>query len=203
MKKSTDVRVDAYIANSADRAQPILKHLRALVHRTCPGAEETMKWKFPHYLHEGNILCGTAAFKAHCAVGFWHQDVQAMIAKESGRSDAAMGQLGRIASLADLPDDQTTLRYLKHAAKLAKSGKRARPVRQPRVAAPMPTDLAAALRKNKTAATVFEKFSPSHRREYIDWITEAKRDETRQKRLATTLEWLAEGKSRNWKYANC
>jgi uncharacterized protein YdeI (YjbR/CyaY-like superfamily) len=203
MKKNTDPRVDAYIAKSAEFARPILQHVRGLVHRACPDVEETMKWGFPHYQRAGSIICGTAAFKAHCALGFWHQDLQALIAQEGGGSDAAMGQLGRIASLTDLPDDKALLRYLKHAVRLVESGKRARPVRKPRAAPPVPADLAAALRKTPAAAATFEKFSASHRREYIEWITEAKRDATRKKRLATTLEWLAAGKSRNWKYANC
>ncbi len=162
-----------------------------------------MKWSFPHFGHAGAVLCSVAAFKAHCAFGFWHQDVRAAIAKDGGKSDAAMGQLGRIASLADLPNDKTMLRHLKHAMALAEAGTRARPVPKPRAALPVPADLAAALRKAPAAAATFGKFSPCHRREYIEWITEAKRDETRQKRLTTTLEWLAAGKSRNWKYANC
>lgn len=203
MKKNTDPRVDAYIAKSAEFAQPILRHLRGLVHRACPDVEETMKWSFPHFGHAEGIICSMAAFKAHCALGFWHQDMRALIAKEGDGSDAAMGQLGRIASLTDLPGDQTMLRYFKHAARLAESGNRARPVPKPRAALPVPADLAAALRNAPAAAATFGKLSPSHRREYVEWITEAKRDETRLKRLALTLEWLAVGKSRNWKYANC
>jgi uncharacterized protein YdeI (YjbR/CyaY-like superfamily) len=203
MMKNTDPRVDTYIAKSAEFARPILKHVRSLVHRACPDVEETMKWSFPHYRHAGHILCGTAAFKAHCALGFWHQDLRASVAKDSHKFDAAMGQFGRIASLTALPNDKTMLRYLRRAVALAEAGTRARPVPKPRPALPVPADLATALRKSKAASAAFEKLSPSHRHEYVEWITEAKRDETRRKRLATTLEWLADGKSRNWKYAKC
>jgi uncharacterized protein YdeI (YjbR/CyaY-like superfamily) len=203
MKKNTDPRVDAYIAKSAKFAQPILRHLRALVHRACPEATETLKWRMPTFEYAGSILCNMAAFKAHCAFGFWRKDVQAMVAKDADKTDVAMGHLGRITGLGDLPGDRTLLRYLKFAVERAESGTRARPESKPRPALPVPPDFAAALRKDKTAGTAFESFSPSHQREYIEWITEAKRDETRKKRLATTLEWLAAGKSRNWKYANC
>lgn len=203
MKKNTDPRVDDYIANAAEFARPILRHLRALVHRACPEATETLKWRMPNFEHAGSILCNMAAFKAHCAFGFWRKDVQAMVAKDGDKTDVAMGHLGKIASLADLPGDDVLSRYLKFAVERAESGTRARPVAKPKPALPVPADLAAALQKNRKAAAAFEKFSLSHRREYIEWITEAKRDETRQKRLATTLKWLAEGKSRNWKYANC
>jgi hypothetical protein len=156
-----DPRVDAYISKSAEFAQPILKRLRALVHDACPAVEETIKWSMPSYTLNGKILCGMAAFKAHATFGFWHQGVTKMLEKEFGRSDEAMGHMGRITSMADLPKDADLKRYIRRAAELISSGK------------------------------------------YIEWITEAKREETRATRLEKKLEWLAEGKQRNWKYMNC
>ena len=206
MSNNVDPRIDAYIAKAAPFAQPILKHLRALVHRGCPAATETMKWSMPHFEHAGSILCGFAAFKAHCTFGFWHQGMEKIVGRLGAAGKDAMGSFGRITALSDLPDDKTMLRYVQEAAKLNESGLPARP--RPAAGAarkelPVPVDLAAALKKNKTAAKTFEDFSPSHRKEYIEWIVEAKREETRQKRLAATIEQLAEGKSRHWKYQNC
>lgn len=205
MSKSRDPRVDAYIAKSAPFAQPILRHLRELVHKTCPDVEETVKWGMPYFEHSG-MLCGMAAFKAHCAFGFWHQGMEKVLGKWGEQSENAMGSLGRITSLADLPDEKTMIRFVAAAVKLNESGVpgRPRPTRSGKARElPVPEDLAAALKKNRTAAKTFETFSPSHRKEYIEWITEAKREETRQKRVTTTTEWLAEGKSRNWKYSDC
>ena len=203
MKSKTDPRVDAFIADAAEFAQPILRHLRKLVHEACPAVEETIKWNHASFLLDGKILFMMGRFKAHCTFGFWHKDAQRLVARELGKSDEAAGMMGRITTLADLPPDATMRRYLKHAASLAESGAPARPARKPKPPAAVPADLAAGLKKNKKAAATFEKFPPSHRREYIEWITEAKREETRATRLASTLEWLAEGKQRNWKYLNC
>jgi uncharacterized protein YdeI (YjbR/CyaY-like superfamily) len=206
MSSSLDPRIDAYLAKSADFARPILSHLRACVHRGCPDATETIKWGMPHFEHAGAILCGMAAFKAHCTFGFWHQDMEEILGASGKNGDTAMGSFGRITTLADLPDERTMIRFIKAAAKLNESGAPGRPratAKRTRKELAVPADLAAALKKNRTAAVTFAGFSPSHRREYIDWITGAKREETRSKRLATTLEWLAEGKSRNWKYENC
>ncbi|HTI69268.1 MAG TPA: YdeI/OmpD-associated family protein [Candidatus Limnocylindria bacterium] len=204
MKDQLDPRVDAYIAEAAPFAQPILRHLRQLVHQGCPAAKENIKWNHPHFEY-GGMFCHFAAFKAHCSFGFWHQEMMAVIAKDGGKSESAMGQFGRIATLEDLPDDRTLLRYIATAAKLNESGKpaRPRPAPKPKVELVVPDDLAALLKKNKKAAATWDKFSYSHRKEYLEWITEAKREETRQKRLATTVEWLNEGKGRNWKYENC
>jgi uncharacterized protein YdeI (YjbR/CyaY-like superfamily) len=205
MVSKLDPWVDAYIAQAAPFAQPILKHLRKLVHQACPNVEETKKWIFPHFLSGGKILCSMAAFKAHATFGFWHQGMEKVLTQDGHASDEAMGLLGKITSLKELPDDRTMLRYIRTAAELNASTEAGRPraVGKPKRELPVPADLAAALKKNKAAAETFAKFSPSHRREYIEWITEAKREETRAKRLATTLEWLAEGKPRNWKYQNC
>jgi uncharacterized protein YdeI (YjbR/CyaY-like superfamily) len=202
MKTSTDPRVDAYIAKSAGFAQPVLRHLRALVHQACPAAEETIKWGMPSFTHHG-ILCGMAGFKAHCTFGFWRRGMTDVIGGDGGKAEQAMGSLGRITRRADLPTDRAMLGYIRQAAKLNEAGGPARPKPKPTKALPVPSDLAGALKQQAAAAKTFADFSPSARREYIEWITEAKRPETRQQRLATTLEWLAAGKKRNWKYENC
>lgn len=203
MKTGQDPRIDAYIAKSAGFARPILRHLRKLVHQGCPEAAETIKWGMPSFTHQGKILCGMAAFKAHGTFGFWHQGMTAVLGRASAKAEEAMGSLGRITSLSDLPSDRELLGYIRQAARLIAAGGPTRPKPRPKKVLPVPADLAAALRKNRVAAATFGKFSPSQRRDYIEWITEAKRDETRQKRLATTLAWLAKGKPRNWKYMNC
>jgi uncharacterized protein YdeI (YjbR/CyaY-like superfamily) len=202
---NTDPRVDAYVEKAAGFAQPILRHLRKLVHKACPEAEETLKWRMPTFTYRGKILCGMAAFQQHCTFGFWHKDMVAVLGSDGDPAQPAMGSLGRITSLADLPPNRRLSGYIRKAVALHESDVPARPraARAPSAPLRVPADLAAALKRNKTASAHFEKFSPSRRKEYIEWITEAKRDETRQKRLGTALEWIAEGKSRNWKYENC
>lgn len=192
-----DSRVTEYIDRSADFAKPILSHFRDLVHRACPETEEEMKWSFPHFSYKG-ILCSMASFKQHCAIGFWKGSL--ILGKEANRD--AMGQMGRITSLADLPSDKKLIEYIRKAAELNDTGlKVARPVsKRPQQKLNVPQDLLSALKKNRKAQSSFDAFSPSHKREYVEWITEAKTDATRQKRLATAIEWMAEGKSRNWKY---
>lgn len=193
-------RVDAYIEAAQPFAQPILRHLRELVHRHCPDAVETVKWGMPHFEREGP-LCHMAAFKRHCAFGFWKGELV------TGRpaSAGAMGQFGRIVDLADLPPEAELRDWIRTAVELNVAG-----VRAPKPAAAsrahldaVPDDLAAALAANAAAAAAFARFPPSHRREYIEWLVEARRPETRQRRLAQALEWIALGKSRNWKYQNC
>jgi uncharacterized protein YdeI (YjbR/CyaY-like superfamily) len=195
-----DPRVDAYIAGSADFARPVLTFLRDVVHGACPDVEETMKWNFPHFLHHG-MMCGMAAFKEHCTLGFWKGSL--VVPADARGGEAAMGQLGRITGCADLPTKKVLTGYIKTAMRLNEEGVRA-PGRAkpkvPRAEAEVPEDLAGALRKNRKARASFEGFSPSQRREYVEWITEAKREETRARRVETAVEWLAEGKPRNWKY---
>jgi uncharacterized protein YdeI (YjbR/CyaY-like superfamily) len=195
-KSSKDPRIDAYIAGAAPFAKPILQHLRKLVHAGCPDVEETIKWKNPSFAYKG-LMCGMAAFKEHCAFGFWKHE---LVVGDAGSRDA-MGSLGRITSLDDLPPDATLIGYVKKAAALNENGVKVE--RQATATKPpvrVPADLTAALKKNATARRYFDAFSPSHRREYVEWITEAKTDATRQKRLATAVEWIADGKGRNWKY---
>jgi uncharacterized protein YdeI (YjbR/CyaY-like superfamily) len=203
--KARDPRVDAYIAHAADFAQPVLRHLREVVHAACPGVEETLKWGMPSFMYAGGILCGVAAFKQHCTFGFW-KGALIVPADGAGSNEQAMGQFGRITRLSDLPSKKTLTGYIKQAMKLNEDGvkvpARVRPAK-PRPAPATPDDLQAALKKNKQARATFDAFSPSCKREYIEWVTEAKREETRQRRIAQAVEWMAEGKQRNWKYLNC
>ena len=193
-----DPRVDAYIAKSADFAQPILQHLRAVVHAACPDVEERVKWGFPHFDYKGAMMCSMAAFKHHCGFGFW---LYSQVV--GGEAEEGMGQFGKITSINDMPTEKQLVGYVKKAAELNETGvKVVRPPARKR-ALTIPPDLSAALKKNKRALATFEKFPPSHKREYVDWITEAKREETRTRRLAQAVEWMAQGKARNWKYENC
>jgi len=191
-----DPRIDAYIDKAADFAKPILTHLRETVHRACPDCEETLKWGHPSFTYKG-LMCGMAAFKQHCTFGFW----KGSLVIGRGKDGDAMGQFGRIASVKDLPAPRVLAGYVKKAAALNDDGvKAARRPRGPAAPVRVPADLAAAFRSHKKAKTTFDSFSPSHRREYVEWITDAKRDQTRKRRVATTVEWLAAGKTHNWRY---
>ena len=195
-----DPQVDSYIARSADFAKPILTRIRDLVHSGCPDVEETLKWGFPHFVHKG-ILCSMAAFKNHCAFGFWKASLIPSV-KEKGKSKEAMGQLGRITSLSDLPKEKEFLRDVKQAARLNESGiKTARPKSKEKKELEIPKYFSAAVAKNKKALTTFQKFSYTNKKEYVDWVTQAKTEDTRKKRLETSVLWMSEGKIRNWKYA--
>lgn len=196
-----DPRVDAYIERAQPFAQPILKHLRKVVHVACPGVQETMKWSHPHFDYKG-IFCAMAGFKQHCTFGFWKGALlRGKVKGLPGDGEKAMGQFGRITSLADLPDEKILLRIVQAAAKL-NDDKMAVPRRKARAKPPLkvPPYFTAALRKNKKALAAFDAFPPSHRREYLEWITEAKTEETRTRRMAQAVEWIAEGKGRNWRY---
>jgi uncharacterized protein YdeI (YjbR/CyaY-like superfamily) len=194
-----DPRIDAYIAKSADFAKPILKQLRKVVHAGCPQVVETIKWSMPHFDHKG-MMCGMAAFKAHCAFGFWKTEL--ILGPGETKEKSGMGSFGCIRSLADLPSEKTLIGYVKKAAALNEAGIKAPGRAQPKKRAPLATPdyFTAALKKNAKARNTFEDFSPSHRREYIEWVTEAKREETRKERLEKSIKWLSEGKARNWKY---
>src|SRR5262245_4240106 len=197
-----DPRIDAYIAKSADFARPILTHLRDVVHNACPEVEETMKWSFPHFMYKG-ILCSMASFKEHCAFGFWKGSL--IVGGYDGEGKDAMGQFGRITKLSELPSKKLLSGYIRQAMKLNDDGVKT-PTRTktgPAKPVVVPDDLARALEQNEKARATFEKFSASHKREYVDWITEAKTQATRSRRLETAIEWMAEGKPRNWKYMNC
>ena len=196
---ATDSRIDAYIKRAQPFAQPILTHLRAVVHSACPGVEETLKWGAPAYIYKGKIVGITAGFKKHCAFVLWNGSE--LLKSADDKSADAMGHLGRIASLDDLPPRRTLAGYVKAAVKLIDTGgARAAAPKATKAPVRVPADLKAALALDARAASTFDGLSPSHRREYVEWITDAKTAATRERRLATTLEWLAEGKHRRWKY---
>jgi len=193
-----DPRVDAYIDKANDFAKPILERLRAAVHSACPEVEEAMKWSFPHFMYKG-MLCSMASFKAHAAFGFWKGS---LVLGEDSKNAEAMGQLGRLTTLADLPSKAVLAGYIRKAVALNDDGVKV--ARAPRRAAPkavrVPADLSAALNKSRKAHEAFMALSPSHKREYIEWITDAKSADTRARRLVQAVEWIEGGKSRNWKY---
>ena len=198
---TTDPRIDAYIARAAPFAQPILHHIRGIIREALPEAAETLKWSVPHWTHAGKNVAGMAAFKAHCAMMI-HGDGR----QGDGEQKEGMGGFGKITSIDELPPRDDLIAKLRAAAQRVETvgaASKPRENRPPKPVVPMPEDFAAALAANAQARTAFDGFAPSHRREYLEWITEAKRDETRAKRIAQTLEWLAEGKKRNWKYEKC
>jgi uncharacterized protein YdeI (YjbR/CyaY-like superfamily) len=188
-----DPRIDAYIAKSTAFAKPILKRLRGAVHAGCPDVVETIKWGMPHFEHEG-MLCGMAAFKAHCTFGFWNR------ALKIPDKEGAMGQFGCITAVSDLPADRVLVGYVREAARLNEAGVKVGPIRKARKPLPVPAALTAALKKKTGAVSKFKAFSPSQQREYSEWIVEAKTDATRSKRIATAVAWIGEGKPRMWKY---
>ena len=199
-----DARIDAAIANAPEFARPILKRLRELVHKACPNVEETVKWSHPSFQYKG-LLCGFSAFKSHCTFGFWKHDI--LFADDPAakkRADDAMGSFGRITKPSDLPSDKILLSYIKEAMRLNEEGiNPPKPKAKPRKELVIPDYLTAALQKNQKARKTFEAFSYSNKKEYVEWLTEAKREETRAERLATAVTWMAEGKVRNWKYVKC
>jgi uncharacterized protein YdeI (YjbR/CyaY-like superfamily) len=193
-----DSRINAYIDKAAPFAKPILKHLRKIVHAGCPDVEETIKWNMPHFEYKG-IMCSMAAFKEHCAFGFWKQKL--IFPAGAAKTKEAMGHFGCIKSLRDLPSEKTLIGYVRKAAELNEKGiKDPRQEKPPKGRPRVPKYLSAALKKNAKARKTFENFSPTHQREYVQWLTDAKREETRQRRLKTAIEWLAQGKPQSWKY---
>ena len=202
-----DKRVDAYIAKAQPFAKPILNHLRKLVHEACPEAEETIKWGFACFDYKGP-MCTMASFKQHLAFGFWKhkliKDPKKYLGERSNNGGEAMGNLGKITSLKDLPPDNVIIGFIKQAKKLNDEGVKlpAKP-KKPQVELVIPSYFTNALKKNKKAHTVFENFPYSSKKEYLMWVTEAKSEETRNSRLALAVEWMSEGKRRNWKYEKC
>lgn len=194
--------IDSYIKKSAEFAKPVLNHLRELVHSACPEVEEKMKWSFPHFDYKGEMMCSMAAFNQHCAFGFW----KASLMKNSQKmfekyGKTAMGHLGQIKNLKDLPPDKVLIAGIKEAMKLNEDGIKTPKSKQvTKEDINTPDYFMTALKKNKKALETFQNFNASHVREYVEWITDAKTEATRNKRIETALEWLSEGKSRNWKY---
>ena len=203
-------KVDAYLEKARPFAQPIITHLRELVHTACPDVEETIKWSRPFFEYRGVILGNMSAFKEHCSFGFWGVEIGAVLRQAKVARGDGMGTLGRIKSVKDLPSDKLMLGWIRQAAGFVDRGEYTSPiaarnkvVKPKKPALKMPAEFARALQKNKKASAVFAAFSPSCKREYLEWITEAKRPETRDKRIATATAWISEGKQRNWKYQNC
>jgi len=201
-----DKRIDAYIEKSADFAKPILKHLRKLVHQGCPGVTETVKWGMPSFEYKGPF-CSMASFKQHAVFGFWKykliKDPKNYLEILKRMEAASMGNMGRITSLKDLPPDSVILGFIKQAVKLNDDGiKMEKTIKNPATAknTKPDVDFEAALKKNKKAWNVWEEWTPGKKKEYVDWMKEAKTEETKLKRIKTAVEWISEGKIRNWKY---
>jgi uncharacterized protein YdeI (YjbR/CyaY-like superfamily) len=208
-----DPKIDAYIAKSKPFAQPILIHIRELVHKACPSVEESIKWSRPFFTYRGAIVANMSAFKEHCSFGFWGEEIGAVLREAKALENGAMGSLGRITTIKDLPASKQMLAWIKQAVAFIDGGQYTSPIaarqRVQKATGTItktpepPAEFAKALQANKQAAAAFHAFSPSCKREYVEWITEAKRPETRDKRITTAVEWIAEGKQRNWKYQNC
>lgn len=200
-----DPRVDAYIERAAPFAQEILEHLRNLMHQACPHATETIKWGMPFFVQQGVILAHLAAFKHHCAFGFWGPQMKKILAADGLKASNSMGAFGRLTKLQDLPSNKAMLTYMAQAADLVESGERTQSIQRPQKAKKkrpvvVPPELAAALKKNKIAAKAFADFSPSCRREYCMWIAAAKRSETKEKRLREAVSLISQGKAHYWRY---
>jgi uncharacterized protein YdeI (YjbR/CyaY-like superfamily) len=206
-KPNRNPKVDAYIEKAQPFARPILTHLRKAIHAGCPQIEETIKWSMPFFEYNGVILCNMSAFKKHCRFGFWELEISAALREEGIVREGGASTLGRITSVDALPPEKRIIGWVKQAAALIESGQERSPVAA-RTRAPKPTrtelktpsDFNGAVSKNKKAAAAFAAFSPSCRREYIEWIVDAKRPETREQRIATAVGWIAQGRQRNWKY---
>jgi uncharacterized protein YdeI (YjbR/CyaY-like superfamily) len=194
--------IDAYIAGRAAFARPILSHARDIVHATQPDIEEAVKWSHPAFLWKDKLVAGMAAFKGHATFGFWHG---AAVTGQMEVEDTAMGSFGRLTSLADLPPDTELAAMVRKACALIDAGVAPKHMteRKPRAELPVPPALQAALAANPKAQAAWTAFAPSHRREYCEWVGEAKREATVATRVAQTVEWLTEGRKRNWKYENC
>lgn len=198
-----DPRIDAYIEKSQDFAKPILTHIRKLVHQASPDVEEKIKWGFPHFDYKG-MMCSMASFKKHCSFGFRKAAIMADPHKLMSRvGETAMGSFGKLTAISDLPDEAVLIQYIKEAARLNDEGiKLPSSPKKTKKELKIPAYFIEVIGKNKKALETFENFSYSNQKEYVDWIVEAKTEDTRKKRLDTAVEWLSEGKVRNWKYLN-
>ena len=197
----TDKKIDAYIAKAQPFAKPILEHFREVIHKNCPDVEEKMKWSFPHFDYNGQMMASMAAFKQHCSVGFWKaslmDDPKGAFGLERGEG---MGHLGKLTNVKDLPSDKVLADFIKQGMKFNEEGVKVVKAVKEKPKLETPAYFLAALKKNKLANEQYKAFSESKQREYVEWLEEAKSDATRAKRMETALEWIAEGKIRNWKY---
>ena len=200
MGSSHDPRIDAYIARQAEFARPVLEELRRRVHAACPSAVETIKWGAPAFTYQDKLLGVMAGFKQHAAFNLWHGK---QVVGEDAAAQAGMGQYGRLTGLKDLPGKRETTVHIRAAMALIDAGTTSASGRTPKPPPELPEDLAAAMRGDKTARAAWDAFTPGKQREYADWITGAKRAETRAGRVAQAVEWIREGKAKNWKYEKC
>ncbi|AKK74866.1 hypothetical protein OK18_08920 [Chryseobacterium gallinarum] len=201
MTEQYSIKVDEYIEKSPDFAKPILTYLREMIHEVCPDAEETIKWKFPTFMYKGKILCSITSFKQYCSLGFWlHQEMKTLKELETSAEKSSMFSLGKITKMEDLPSRHQLKKAIKEAMELTDMGVTMKKAAPSKMEMEVPDYFQSALDTNKKALEVFQKASPSFRKEYISWITEAKTEATRNKRIEQSLEWMAEGKGRNWKY---
>ncbi len=199
-------RIDTYIAKSAEFAKPILNHFRSLVHKTCPELEEKVKWGFPHFDYKGGPMCSMAAFKKHCAIGFWKAELMknGKTLVKNAQSEAAMGHFGKVSSLKDLPSDKTIVSYIKEAMRLNEEGIKLSPKKtsaKEKQELKLPNDFLELLSKTKGALKQFEAFTPGRKKDYLSWIRGAKTEITRNKRMNTAIDWISEGKDLNWRYS--
>lgn len=200
----TDPRIDAYIEKAQPFAKPILNYLREIVHENCPEVEEAIKWSFPNFMYKGKILCSMSAFKQHCAFGFWlEKEMKTMKEYTKDIEKNSMFSLGKIQKIEDLPSKAKLKKAIQEAMELTDMGVTIKKAAPQKTETEVPAIFLAALKKNKKACEVFEKASPSFRKEYSLWIADAKTEATKEKRILQALEWIAEGKGRNWKYENC
>ena len=198
---TTDSRIDAYIENAQSFAKPILIHLREIIHETCPDVEEGRKWSFPHFMYKGKILCAFTAFKQHCGFGFWlEKEMKTITELTKDAERTGMFTLGKIRSIEDLPSKVLLKTAIQEAMELTDMGVTLKKAAAEKKETEIPAYFSEALNENVEAKKVFENASPSFRKEYIMWITDAKTESTRNKRIEQALEWLSEGKGRNWKY---
>ena len=210
LEPKLEPKIDLYIAKSKPFAQPILIHIRELIHKACPNVQETIKWSRPFFEYKGVILGNMSAFNEHCSFGFWGEEISSVLREAKVLQPDAMGSLGRLTHIDDLPSDRQMLDLLRNAVSFIDSGHYTSPiaarnkvVKAPKPAIEPPPEFIKALKANKKASAAFAAFSPSCKREYVEWIADAKRAETRDTRIATAVEWISEGKQRNWKYQNC
>ncbi|KPE51660.1 YdeI/OmpD-associated family protein [Chryseobacterium indologenes] len=196
-----NAKVDEYIEKSPDFAKPVLLYLRETIHEMCPDAEETIKWKFPTFMYKGKILCSITAFKQYCSLGFWlHQEMKTIKELETSAEKSSMFSLGKITRMEDLPSKTLLKKAIKEAMELTDMGVTMKKAAPSKTETEIPDYFQKALNTNEKALQVFQKASPSFRKEYINWIIEAKTENTRHKRMEQALEWISEGKGRNWKY---
>jgi uncharacterized protein YdeI (YjbR/CyaY-like superfamily) len=203
-------KVDKYIGSAQEFAQPILNHLREIVHKGCPEVEESIKWGMPFFEFRGEIVCCMAAFKKHCRFGFWGKKIRVVLREANVAGMNGSGWFDRLTHINELPDNKRMIDFIRQAAVMIESGNYTSPIaarnqkaKAKKSTVKMTKEFAAALKKNKKATTGFASFSPSCKREYVEWIADAKRPETRDRRIATAVKWIAEGKQLNWKYQNC